>query len=162
MYKEKLQEDAVSEEEDSEEDSGDDLPEELLSPKPGEKETKQDAAYRRIKLMLDGLLGSGQKALETTPADFADSSRKGTKVLTADEIERWQEGREPGDVSIQVSDIGEDDGEADMSIDDSRTPDRRASLSDDEDEVEGLVRASSSSLSARSPSPPGILVSQPP
>ncbi|KAF7347590.1 hypothetical protein MVEN_01515700 [Mycena venus] len=59
----------------------------------GEEETEeaekareaQDVTYRRIKVILEGLLESGRRALETTPQDFPEPV-KVTKVLSAYEV----------------------------------------------------------------------------
>ncbi|KAJ7651651.1 hypothetical protein DFH06DRAFT_549716 [Mycena polygramma] len=45
-----------------------------------------DVTYRRIKVILEGLLESGRRALETTPQDFPEPI-KVTKVLSAYEVE---------------------------------------------------------------------------
>ncbi|KAJ6503233.1 hypothetical protein C8R47DRAFT_1038687 [Mycena vitilis] len=45
-----------------------------------------DVTYRRIKVILEGLLESGRRALETTPQDFPEPV-KVTKVLSAYEVE---------------------------------------------------------------------------
>ncbi|KAH8835552.1 hypothetical protein DL96DRAFT_1574658 [Flagelloscypha sp. PMI_526] len=166
IYQEQVKDQAGQESEESDEEAEDGEEEPITNPKPGEKETKLDATYRRVKLLLDDLLVSGRKALETTPDDFADAKPKGTKVLNLDEVVLWQEGRDgdAGDISLQLSDLGDESDEEtnrDMSLDDATlTVARDASLSADEAEVEALVRHSSTP--PRSPTPPGILVTQPP
>jgi hypothetical protein len=44
-----------------------------------------DVTYRRIKVILEGLLETGRRALETTPEDFPEPV-KVTKVLSAYEV----------------------------------------------------------------------------
>lgn len=53
-----------------------------------------DEIYKRVKLMLEGLISSGRKALETKVEDFAES--KGVaKVLTAEEVKSWNRSNDP-------------------------------------------------------------------
>ncbi|THH17371.1 hypothetical protein EW146_g3424 [Bondarzewia mesenterica] len=46
---------------------------------------RQDATYRRVKELLDGLLESGKRALAATPDDFMEGETAGAKVLSAEE-----------------------------------------------------------------------------
>ena len=56
----------------------------------GHEKDTTSATYRRIKLIIETLLETGQKALEKTKQDFIDS-RGGAKVLTAEEVESWRD-----------------------------------------------------------------------
>lgn len=51
-----------------------------------------DEIYKRVKLMLEGLISSGKKALETKVEDFAEGGKGGAKVLTAEEVKSWHRG----------------------------------------------------------------------
>lgn len=56
----------------------------------GHEKDTTSATYHRIKLIIENLLETGQKALEKTKQDFIDS-RGGAKVLTAEEVESWRD-----------------------------------------------------------------------
>ncbi|CAK5280331.1 unnamed protein product [Mycena citricolor] len=90
-----------------------------------EADNTKDEGYRRVKAILETLLESGRRALESTPKDFPEPV-KITKVLSAYEVEEAADG---------------DDDEADESM--QQTVSFRS-----EDEVEELAMAHS-----RSPSP---------
>jgi riboflavin synthase len=85
-----------------------------------------DEIYKRVKHMLEGLISSGKKALETKVEDFAET--KGlAKVLTAEEVKSWHRSNDPqtenddensdadslsvsqADISITSSTNGDDD-----------------------------------------------------
>lgn len=53
------------------------------------EEGATDKAYTRIKLLLDDLIETGKRALETQPTDF-ELPKGGTKVLTAEEVRNWR------------------------------------------------------------------------
>ncbi|CCM04460.1 uncharacterized protein FIBRA_06640 [Fibroporia radiculosa] len=53
-------------------------------------EGKDDEPYRRVKIMVEGLLESCQRALESKPEDFAECSKGGAKVLTEEEVRTWR------------------------------------------------------------------------
>lgn len=54
-----------------------------------------DEIYKRVKLMLEGLISSGKQALEAKVADFAEA--KGVaKVLTAEEVKSWHRSNDAG------------------------------------------------------------------
>lgn len=54
-----------------------------------------DEIYKRVKLMLEGLISSGKKALETRVEDFVET--KGVaKVLTAEEVKSWHRSNDSG------------------------------------------------------------------
>ncbi|KAH9849235.1 hypothetical protein C2E23DRAFT_395092 [Lenzites betulinus] len=75
---EQANEDEEEEEEDDEEDA------DLL-------EGKEDEPYRRVKVMVEGLLDSCRRALESKPEDFMEVPRSGAaKVLTEEEVRDWR------------------------------------------------------------------------
>ncbi|KAJ6621067.1 hypothetical protein B0H10DRAFT_1012232 [Mycena sp. CBHHK59/15] len=121
-----------------------------------EEEEKNDAAYRRVKALLDGLLDAGRAALAATPADFPEEV-KVAKVLSAYEVrdESDEEGARDDDavrVALPDSGDGEDDG---ASEDDG-------GHSEDEVEAMTLPRDSPSpSTSPQSQSLQPILISEP-
>lgn len=58
---------------------------------------EHDAAFSRVKDILEDLLESGRRALRAEPKDFEGQSR-GLKVLSAEEVRSWR-----GDVGDDVS-----------------------------------------------------------
>ncbi|KAH9064081.1 hypothetical protein EDB87DRAFT_1369257 [Lactarius vividus] len=58
---------------------------------------EHDAAFSRVKGILEDLLESGRRALRAEPKDFGGQSR-GVKVLSAEEVRSWR-----GDVGDDVS-----------------------------------------------------------
>lgn len=48
-----------------------------------------DAIYKRIKLILDSLLQTGRRALETQVKDFSQGGKGGAKVLSPEELRDW-------------------------------------------------------------------------
>ncbi|KAI0800617.1 hypothetical protein C8Q74DRAFT_1364324 [Fomes fomentarius] len=76
---------AEEDEEDEEEDDEDDEEENQAI-----VEGKADEAYRRVKIMIDTLLDSGRRALESKPEDFVGTGKGGAKVLTAEEVRSWR------------------------------------------------------------------------
>ena len=53
-------------------------------------EGKADKAYQRVRVMIEGLLESGRRALESKPEDFVGTGKGGAKVLTAEEVRNWR------------------------------------------------------------------------
>ena len=143
-----LQED--EEEEDNEED-----PEEQAV-----LEGKTDECYLRVKTLIEGLLESGRRALETKPEDFVPRGSSGTKVLSEEEARTWR--GEDGDLETETRSLAEDgDSASIISRSDnpsgSLTPSRESTVPDEfttsEDEVEAsLIYSDSGSLA--SPIPP--------
>jgi len=78
--KSSLPPDETAEEEDIEEDDDEQT---LL-------EGTDDEPYRRVKLMVDGLLESCRRALAAKPEDFVEGSKGGAKVLSAEEVRSWR------------------------------------------------------------------------
>jgi hypothetical protein len=52
-------------------------------------EGQDDEVYQRIRVILEGLIESGKRALETKPDDFVGTSKGGAKVLSAEEVRNW-------------------------------------------------------------------------
>ncbi|KAI0652491.1 hypothetical protein C8Q79DRAFT_997519 [Trametes meyenii] len=93
-------------------------------------EGKEDEPYRRVKVMLDGLLESCRRALESKPEDFMEGpARSVAKVLTEEEVRNWRGNN--GDTSIMDAD--------DASFASSRplTPSRVAVPGSDDDAESG-------------------------
>ncbi|KZT73335.1 hypothetical protein DAEQUDRAFT_721936 [Daedalea quercina L-15889] len=76
---------AEEEEEEEEEEEGEDEEEERAI-----LEGKDDEPYRRVKLMMETLLETCQRALQTKPEDFVENTRGGAKVLSAEEVRSWR------------------------------------------------------------------------
>ncbi|CDO73006.1 hypothetical protein BN946_scf185007.g60 [Trametes cinnabarina] len=53
-------------------------------------EGKDDEPYRRVKVMVEDLIESCKRALESKPEDFVGSSRGVAKVLTEEEVRNWR------------------------------------------------------------------------
>ncbi|KAL4070694.1 hypothetical protein J3A83DRAFT_3243873 [Scleroderma citrinum] len=66
-------------------------------------EGAEDEGFERVRCLLDALIQTGQRALESTPEDFRDNS---AKVLNADELRWW---RDSGQHTASASDRVQDD-----------------------------------------------------
>ncbi|TBU40345.1 hypothetical protein BD309DRAFT_967674 [Dichomitus squalens] len=126
--------------EDLAEEEDDDDDEEDEEDENGLLEGKADEAYRRVRSILDTLLESGRRALESKPEDFVGTGKGTAKVLTAEEVRSW---RGDDDLTETRSTLGAD---ADSSFAGSRplTPSRVAVPESDvglesEDEVEASL-----------------------
>lgn len=87
-------------EEEEEEDNDDDDEDEAQAAIEG----TNDEAYRRVRSILEALIDSGRKALETKPEDFRTSGVGITKVLSEEEARTWR----GEDVSFTERDYAED------------------------------------------------------
>ncbi|TFK41844.1 hypothetical protein BDQ12DRAFT_645116 [Crucibulum laeve] len=141
--------DTVDEDEDEESEDGDE-------PVDG----TGDETYKRINVMLDALLETGKRALETTLQDFPEGARGGAKVLTAEEVRSWRDSS--GDMSDHehetYSMAGVERGEEPRKPplpSQVMIPNSDTSLTS-EDEVEAMTL--SSYLAPPSPKPPPILI----
>ncbi|KAJ6483911.1 hypothetical protein DFH09DRAFT_1378119 [Mycena vulgaris] len=116
---------------------------------------EHDVMYRRIKVILEGLLESGQRALETTPQDFPEPV-KVAKVLSAYEVPYLSDDDEPRGApsSAQVPASPSHVAVPDSSDDDSFR-------SEDEVEAMTLPRDSPPPSHPPSPQPPPIEISEP-
>lgn len=54
-----------------------------------DKNDAEDKVYQRIKVIMEGLLESGRRALERKPEELLPAG--GTKVLSADEVRNWRD-----------------------------------------------------------------------
>lgn len=120
-------------------------------------EGTNDEAYRRVRSMLEALIESGRKALETKPDDFRTSGVGVTKVLSEEEARTWR----GEDVSFTERD-DMDDGATDDDPSRPLTPSRVAIPNDLGSEDEGeqsmtldkdILRASSVPPITVTPSP---------
>jgi hypothetical protein len=111
-----------------------------------------DDMYKRIKLMVDNLLQTGRKALETQVKDFPQGGKGGAKVLSPEELRDWHGSNE------------HDDPTQDVDVDERRPNNNvllEAELSFDEtseDEVEAIILPNTSHQ--QSPTPPPILITE--
>ena len=107
-----------------------------------------DEAYKRIKLILDNLLQTGRRALETQVKDFPEGGKGGAKVLSPEELRDWHGSNEHELQSTQQVDRRPNNvlPEAELSFDDD--------MLSSEDEVEAMTSR------PQSPSLPPILITQ--
>ncbi|KAJ7161281.1 hypothetical protein C8R43DRAFT_992172 [Mycena crocata] len=132
-------------------DEDDDEPEEEEEEEVAEKAREEhDIMYRRIKVILEGLLESGRRALETTPQDFPEPV-KVAKVLSAYEV--MSDDDEPRDTAGSKIPVSPSHVAVPDSDDDFR--------SEDEVEAMTLPRDSPPPSHPPSPQPPPIRVSEP-
>jgi hypothetical protein len=68
------------------------------------RDETHDEVYKRVKAIIEGLIETGQRALESTPEDFLEGSKGGAKVLHAEEVRMWRysggEGREDSHLGL--------------------------------------------------------------
>ncbi|GLB35835.1 hypothetical protein LshimejAT787_0301230 [Lyophyllum shimeji] len=142
----------VDDDEDDDDDNDDD-----------ELDNDGDETYKRIKVILEGLIETGKRALERKPQDFPEGGKGGAKVLSADEVRSWRDsagGGGGGDDHEAAKDVAEADVDVDVDEDVPLSPSRIAvpdSETASEDEVEMTLKLGSM---PRSPSPaaPPILI----
>ncbi|KZT30782.1 hypothetical protein NEOLEDRAFT_35844 [Neolentinus lepideus HHB14362 ss-1] len=110
-----------------------------------DEDKNDDPAFERVKAMVEGLLQVGKRALETKPEDFAERTRGGTKVLTAEEVQSWQNRRGNGESEDPDTSMSQVATEGETSFDSSapsssylRVPDVDDE-STSEEEVEALM-----------------------
>lgn len=108
--------------------------------------------YKRVKLLLDGLITGGQRALESKPEDFLGTAKGGTKVLHADEVRNWRRDS-GGDVTLEdidPSQLPDNDDTVGLGIADLHPNFVRVSGSDedsdDEPDAASVRRDSASSV----------------
>ncbi|KAI0094427.1 hypothetical protein BDY19DRAFT_988273 [Irpex rosettiformis] len=51
---------------------------------------KNDESYLRVRTLLEALIESGKRALESKPQDFVGTGTGGTKVLSEEEVRKWR------------------------------------------------------------------------
>ncbi|KAL0951618.1 hypothetical protein HGRIS_008299 [Hohenbuehelia grisea] len=142
-------------EEDEEDDDDDDDDDEGVDPGSG------DAAYNRVKSLIEDLLESGKRALESKPDPFEGSGKNVAKVLSPDEQQSWRDGAgDNSDFDIHPVEDQSDADHPDSSIlsPSSVTVTQSVSNFDSEEEVEAMTLPSS----PPSPSLPPILITESP
>jgi hypothetical protein len=120
-----------------------------------------DEMYKHIKLMLDNLLQTGRRALETQVKDFPEGGKGGARVLSPEELRDWHGSNELDDhdllESTQQVDRDERRGPSTNVL-----PPAELSFDDDtltsEDDVEAMTLPNTSP--PQSPSLPPILITQ--
>ncbi|KAF8971712.1 hypothetical protein BDZ97DRAFT_1901432 [Flammula alnicola] len=132
-----------------------------------------DEIYKRIKVILDGLLKMGQEALEKQVKDFPEGGRSAAKVLSPEELKDYHgsSGLEPEEhegenASMTSRTRSENDVRQRHDLDTDDIPPEADSSFDDigdltmtsEDEVEDMMI---SGFSPPSSSPPPIVITQP-
>lgn len=114
-----------------------------------------DDMYKRIKLIVDGLLQTGRKALETQVKDFSEGEKGGAKVLSPEELRDWHG-------SNELQPTQQADGDERQPNHSDVLPEAELSFDDDaltsEDEVEAMTLPNTSP--PQSPSLPPILITQ--
>ena len=79
-----------------------------------------DETYDRIKVILERLLETGRRALESKGEDFQEGGKVGTKVLSADEVRSWRRYSSDGPVGLlEPSQDDPDPDQADASVSES-------------------------------------------
>ena len=110
-----------------------------------------DETYKRIKLIVDSLLQTGRKALETQVKDFPEGGKGGARVLSPEELRDWHGSIEHDDPTQEVD---EDERRPDNVL-----PEAELSFETSEDEVEAMTLPNTSP--PQSPTPPPILITEP-
>lgn len=161
-----MAEDGILKEEEDEEDEGnEDDPEEQAF-----LEGNTDESYRRVKSLIEVLIESGRRALESTPEDFAGSGTHGTKVLSEEEARTWR-GDDPDTRSlledrddasfITLESAGDDGSSRPLSPSRAAASDDLTSTSEDEVEA-SLIMSSDDSADNTSALPPITVTPQSP
>ncbi|KAK7465459.1 hypothetical protein VKT23_005436 [Stygiomarasmius scandens] len=112
-----------------------------------------DDTYRRIRVRMNDLIETAQRALETSAKDFVGSTG-GKKVLSAEEVRYWRD-----------STGGEGESRAQDGEEDTGAKRRRRGDDDDSEEEDEVERMTIPRDLSKSPSPsptPDILVTQSP
>jgi hypothetical protein len=119
-----------------------------------------DQVYKRIKVLLEGLLDSGRRALETTTADFSQGAKGVAKVLNAEELRTWRDSS--GGMPDHQTQIEQEDGTIHLGI--FSSPSHVVSLDgenlESEEEVEAMILPDE--LLPQSPIAPPILITESP
>ena len=55
------------------------------------REGTEDEVYKRVRIIIDGLIETGKRALESKPEDFLEGGKRGAKVLHAEEVRMWRD-----------------------------------------------------------------------
>ncbi|KAJ3789247.1 hypothetical protein GGU10DRAFT_66770 [Lentinula aff. detonsa] len=118
----------------------------------------EDQTYLRIRIRLDEMIQSAQKAILTKPTDCGEM-KGSAKVLSEQEVRAWRGSEDTGDVSL-VLEEDEDERNENPSTQQSRTPsrDRQMDRDNDSDEVTSEDEVEAMTMPRDSPSPPPIVV----
>ncbi|PPQ63839.1 hypothetical protein CVT24_009789 [Panaeolus cyanescens] len=146
--KSSLDPEELADDEDLEEDDGESEDEDV---------DDGDETYKRIKIVLDNLLKTGQMALQTNVSDFREGGKGGAKVLTAQEVRSWRGLEEDNDTDSLFERPPGSKPETTSALDDSFSEVGDQTMTS-EDEVEAMT------VFSRSPPhspPPPILITQP-
>jgi hypothetical protein len=114
-------------------------------------EGKTDETYSRVKSMLEALIESGRKALETRPEDFKIPGEGRTKVLSEEEARTWR-GEDSSIVDRDETDDGATDDDPSRPLSPPQASIPLGSLTSEE-EVEASLILDINALDA-SPLPP--------
>ena len=106
-----------------------------------------DDTYKRIKLILDNLLQTGRRALETQVKDFPEGGKGGARVLSPEELRDWHSNELQSTQQVDQ-----------RTNDDVLLPE--AELSSEDGEVEEEAMTLSNTSPSQSPVPPPILITQ--
>ncbi|RDB29235.1 hypothetical protein Hypma_015858 [Hypsizygus marmoreus] len=145
---------AVSHDDTADPDDADDEDEEQQENENENENDEGDEVYTRVKIILEGLLESGTRALERTVQDCVEGAGKGgAKVLSADEVRTWRDSSGGlSDHATVVLEEGEGEGEGEGVVPRSPALVPVPDSLDSEDEVEAMTLTSESMRS--SPAPP--------
>ena len=110
-----------------------------------------DEMYKRIKLIVDNLLQTGRKALETQIKDFPEGGKGGARVLSPEELRDWHGLIDP------TQEVDGDDEQRPKSPNDMLL-EAELSFETSEDEVEAMTLLYASPQ--QSPTPPPILITE--
>ena len=101
-------------------------------------EGKNDEAYRRVKSMLEALIDSGRKALETKPEDFKADGVGITKVLSEEEARTWR-GEELSFAERDYTDDGTTDDDPSRPLTPSRIAIPSGNVSSEEEVEQSIL-----------------------
>ncbi|KAH0591097.1 hypothetical protein H2248_001202 [Termitomyces sp. 'cryptogamus'] len=107
-----------------------------------DQDESKDEVYVRIKAILENLLDTGRRALQSTPADFVQPGKGGAKVLSPDEVRSWSAG---------------DDDDDDKVGDKEQVDPSHIAVPDDDDDDDDIARTPL--VYSPTPSPPPIRIS---
>lgn len=122
--------------------------------------------YKRVKVIIDELIETGKRALQSKPEDFLEGGKGGAKVLHAEEVRMWR------DSAGSLLEVGREEGHdrgSHLGPDDSMSSSRPVSPSlvtipDSSMSSEGEVEAMTSIILESTPPglPPPITVTPSP
>lgn len=80
---------------------------------------KNDESYQRVRTLLEALLESGKRALESKPQDFVEHTG-GTKVLSEEEARKWRRDDSDARSFVESEDVDKDDSSVYLAADGPR------------------------------------------